>query len=435
MTAPVLAHDVMQYTPRLPGAVGTGVVLVATDGSPSSEVALTAAEIIARHTGSAVEAISALEPVTAPLLAPELAGVMGEAQMAEESRRVAQLEAQVARHAGDAGEWPLLVRHGRPASVVSRAARERNAALVVTGFGAHGIVSRMFGTETPLAIARSADVPVLCVPAGFARMPRVVVVGVDFGNECLRAAAAVRPLLDEATHVYLVHVKPKDRLDMPVDVSTTWEHMYELETQESFQRVTETLGLRPDVGVTTAVLRGAPARELLDFTAAVRADLLVAGHGHRGRWERLAGGSVASALFRGAQCALLLAPHGLPVAMLPSAPRESTELLLDRTRWPFELRRFAERNTGRMATVEVDDVRLGAQIVARNYPFVDADYDWRDDSVELSFGEPEHGRGHLTHVIRGPVSVAIYSGADGRDLVLRIAREEGQTLLSLHSDR
>jgi nucleotide-binding universal stress UspA family protein len=263
-------------------------------------------------------------------------------------------------------------------------------------------------------------------------MPRVVVLAVDFGAECVRAAAAARPLLVNASHVYLVHVKPQERLDMPADVLSEWERSYETELGDAFLRIAETLGLAPDVGVTTVVLRGTPARELLDFSTSTHADMLVAGHGHRSRLERLLGGSVASQLFRGAQCALLLAPDVAAESRLPApSPGGSTERLSERDRWPLELRRFTERNAGRHATVEIDDPRIGAQVVAHDFPFQGADYDWRDDAVEVVLGGERGTRGHFTHVVRGPASISIQRGPDGRDRVLRVERGEGQMMVVL----
>ena len=147
------------------------------------------------------------------------------------------------------------------------------------------------------------------------------------------------------------------------------------------------------------------------------------------------GGSVASQLFRGAQCALLLAPDVDSGASLATLHDLQTETLVQRTRWPADLLGFTERNAGRAATLEIDDARLGAQVVARGYPLSGVDYDWRDDTVELSFGDPVSGRPHFTHMVRGPISIEIQRDAARRDRVLRVARAEGQSLLSFEDDR
>lgn len=411
-----------------------GPILVAIDGSESSEAALMAASLVARSIGAEVEVVSVLEPIVLPLHAPESMAPLLQVQDELEAERERRIAAQVRRHAGPDAQWPTHVEIGRPAVTVAEVARRRTAGLVVTGFGQHNIMVRMFGTETPLKIARVAEVPVLSVPEGFTRLPRTVVVAVDFGRECVRAAAAARALLAEVEHVYLVHVKARDRLDMPANVLSEWERVYEAEMNDAFARVTESLALPADVGVTTAVLRGTPARQILSFTGSTSADLLVAGHGHRGRIDRLIGGSVASQLFRGAQCALLLAPDSHWGTSVATTFYLETESLGERTHWPTALLRFTERNAGRPATLEIDDVRLGAQVVARGYPLAGVDYDWRDDTVELSFGDPASGAPHFTHMVRGPVSIEIRRDASRRDRVLRVARAEGQSLVSLDDD-
>jgi nucleotide-binding universal stress UspA family protein len=433
--------SINRYSPTadaFPGGSATaelhGPILVASDGSESSEAALTAAALLARSTGTDVEVVSVVEPLVLPLHAPESMAPLVQAQDQLEIERERRVSAQVSRHAGPDARWLTHVEIGKPAVTVAEVARSRMAALVVAGFGQHSIIVRMFGTETPLKIARIADVPVLSVPEGFARLPRIAIVAVDFGRECARAAMAARALLAEVRHVYLVHVKARDRLDMPPSVLSEWEQVYEAEVNDAFARVTETLALPPDVGVTTALLRGTPARELLSFAASANADLLVAGHGHRGRIDRLIGGSVASQLFRGAQCALLLAPDVPAGVSIAVAQNVETESLGERTRWPADLLRFTERNVGRAVTLEIDDSRLGAQVVARGYPLAGVDYDWRDDAVELSFGDPVSGRPHFTHMVRGPISIAIQRDAGRRDRVLRIARPDGQSLVSFEDE-
>lgn len=419
------------FTAPAPRGPSGGVILVATDGSAASEVAMTAAELLARRVEARVEVVTAVEPLALPPSFPGTLVMPADVERTVAEQRRERTEGQVERHADAAHRWMAHVEVGPAASVIARVAKERHAALIVTGFGQHGILMRMIGTETPLKVARHADAPVLCVPAGFTRLPRTIVVAVDTGSECVRAAAAARVLLTEATRVFLVHVKPRDRLDVPASVLSEWERAYEAELRDAFTRVTESLGLPPDVAVTTVVLRGSPAPELLGFVTSAEADLLVAGHGHRRPLERLVGGSVASRLFRGAHCALLLAPDVAPLGALRDAPETVTEVFEHRMHWPVELVRFTARNTGRPATLEIDDERLGAQVVAHHYPFLGADYDWRDDAIELSFGDPEANRGHMTHVVKDATSVSIQRGPGPFDRALRIARDDGQALLVL----
>jgi nucleotide-binding universal stress UspA family protein len=251
----------------------------------------------------------------------------------------------------------------------------------------------------------------------------------------VRAAKAARSLLRDASEVHLVHVKPPPPPDVDLASWTAWEPGYDAEVATAFDRVRAALALAPEVACSSSIIRGNKARAVLDFAASVHAELLVAGHARRSRLDRLIGGSVASQLFRGAQCALLLAPDAplrAPTdAAAPIAGIADTEVDADRANWPMELLRFTRRNAGRPVTLEIDDVELGAQVAARGYPLLGADYDWRDDSIEIALGDPA-GRGHFSHVIRGPVAVSILRARDGRDRVLQVRRASSQALVTLH---
>lgn len=431
MTINTYSPAVDAFTAPPTRAPAHGVILVATDGSPAAEVALTAAELMARRLGAPVETVTAIEPMAVPPSFPGTLVLPGDLEQCALDARRRVSDEQVRRHGDPMHPWPLHAEVGEPADVIRRVAAKRGAALLVMGFGKHGLLMRTFGTETPLKVARRVDVPVLCVPPGFGRLPRTVVVAVDMGSECVRAAAAARPLMAEVSRVFLVHVRSRDRLDLPANVLAEWEHSYQRELDDAFARVGESLGLSPDVQMTTVVLRGSAPAEILGFAQSAEADLVVAGHGHRRPLERLVGGSVASRLFRGAQCALLLAPDVQPEASLGDAPDTVTEVFEHRMHWPVELVRFTARNSGRPATLEIDDELLGAQVLARRYPFIGADYDWRDDAVELSFGDPTTRRGHLTHVVKGATTVSIQRGPGGIDRVLRVSRDDGQALVML----
>lgn len=411
-----------------PGAppAARGIVLAAVDGSVASDGALVAAALIAGATGAPIEVVSAVEPMSYPL--GEVVLPRQEIEQALEAERRMLAESQVRGQTGPEEPWPIHVMVGRPADVVSRVARARAAALVVTAFGRHGILARVLGTETPLRIARVCDVPVLCVSPDVARLPHVAVVAIDFGDECLRAAAAARPLLEQATAVHLVHVRRNERLDLPSTTLAEWERLYDGQLDDAFARARRALALPPAVAVSTARLRGDAAPQVLEYAASVHAELLVAGHGHRGPLERLFGGSVASRLFRGAQCALLLAPDAPPALRL-GLPGASTVELTDRARWLDELARFTEHNAGRLAMLEIDDTELGSQVVARGIAFRGADYDWHGDAIELTFGGSGPAGAHLAHVIRGATSIAVQHGREA-DRVLRVGHDHGQALLS-----
>jgi universal stress protein E len=408
-----------------------GPILVASDGSPSAGGAFAAARLLASATGADVHALSVLEPV--PLIVPSAEALMSPVDLSASfvERRRRRLDDQLAQVGDASAGWDMEVRFGRPAATIAEMARARNAGLIVTGLNHHDLLERLFAGDTPVQVARLADAPVLAVPPGFARLPRTVVVAVDLTPSSVRAAAAAHPLISDATAVYLVHVKPQ--YDLPTEVWTAWDREYEELEREAFTEVTAALALPADIGTvaTTLSSAGNPAKELLQFAKSVGAELIVTGHSHRSFADRILGGSVASRLYRGATCAILIVPGARSTPATRPRQLGSTESVNDPSRWSAMFRAFNERNTARYVTLEVDDAELGAQAEARDYQLLGVDYDPHDRSVEIMLGDFPPGRRHLTHVVTKATSVDVLRDPDGRDRVLHIAREGGQTLVTL----
>jgi hypothetical protein len=99
--------------------------------------------------------------------------------------------------------------------------------------------------------------------------------------------------------------------------------------------------------------------------------------------------------------------------------------------WAGMLRDFTERNAARRTRLEVDHPDLGAQLEESERPFRGASYDPRSGTVEIMLGEMGTPEGHLTRAIHGVESVDVLTGEGGRDEVLRVAHDGGQTLLRL----
>jgi hypothetical protein len=98
-----------------------------------------------------------------------------------------------------------------------------------------------------------------------------------------------------------------------------------------------------------------------------------------------------------------------------------------------QLDAFSRRNIGRRGTLEVDDPEIGAQAQEFDYPLRGATYDSHDQRVTLMFGELGWGAPHLTRGIAGASAVDILQDERGRDLALRVAHGDGQTLLTFAS--
>ena len=99
--------------------------------------------------------------------------------------------------------------------------------------------------------------------------------------------------------------------------------------------------------------------------------------------------------------------------------------------WAERLEEFTRRNASRIATMEVIDPDLGAQIENRGLPFLGVDFDPRDASIHIMLGEAKLEGRHLSRSIRGATAVQVLRERDGQDLMLRIAHGRGQTLVTL----
>ena len=404
-------------------------MLVTTDGSATADGAFWAANLLAEATGAIVRVLSVVEPQPVVIPSPEALATPVDLSESFAARRRTAVQDQLHRVVGVKAPWPIEVSFGRPAAVIAEAARSQSAGLIVMGVNHHNPLARLIGGDTPLQVAKIADVPVLAVPASFTKLFRNIVVAVDLTSSSVRAAEAARPLLRYATTVHLVHVKP--RVDVPMEVWTGWEREYEEAERESFEAVTAALELSRDLVPVTTTLRGTPAQEIVRFAQAKQAHLIISGHSRRSFIDRLLGGSVATRLYRGTPCAILIVPDTSPNSAARPEFIGHTESVREPSRWPALFREFTYRNMARRATLEVDDKELGAQAEARDYPFLGVDYDPNDGTVEVMLGDLPPGRRHLTHIVAKPLSVDVLRGPDGKDRVLHILRDGGQTLVTL----
>jgi hypothetical protein len=103
---------------------------------------------------------------------------------------------------------------------------------------------------------------------------------------------------------------------------------------------------------------------------------------------------------------------------------------LPHAEWVAELDAFARHNRGRRATLEVDDPDIGAQAQAFDYPFIGSAFDPHDQRVELMFGSAGNVTNHLTRNIGEVKTIDLLRDERGRDIALRIAHGNGQTLLT-----
>ena len=288
----------------------TSRLLVATDGAESADGAIRFAAALAARDGGSVEVISVTSPMPA---VPPMTGIVsdigllasyeatteifGPAQTERVSEQLARL---------GVADWPLRSVTGWPAQEIAAMAKKHRATLVVMGIGRHKPIDRLLGSEVALQVVRQSEAPVLCVPRDRDRIPRRVLVGVDFSLASESAARAALAIIGDGGALRLVHVRPA--FEFPVPNQERWIELYEEGATLNFDRLVRSLEPPTGVVVETAVARGDAGRELLVDAAAIDADLLVVGAQRQTRGERILLGSVVAKAIRGATCAVLVMP-------------------------------------------------------------------------------------------------------------------------------
>lgn len=311
--APAPGHPHSQYLvgPRpCSGAPRPAIVLVALDGTERSDGALRVAlrRCEALNATLAVLTIAWTEPVGPPV---EMI-LRHEDNTAHRGNQRRAVEDQLVRVTGQPRVHGVAVLDGTPAFTIARVAIERHAALVIVGLGRHGIADRLFSEETALELVRHSRVPVLIVPEDVADTVSHAVVAVDFSEISARAAQAALDTVEPNGIVELVHVMPYVPA-YPFAVEDQEPH--ERWAQSQLDAVVGRLVVPPGVTIHRVAIRGRAANALLAHTRRVGADLIVTGTHGPGFVERAMIGSVATALLRGARCAVLSVPRD-PLAAL-----------------------------------------------------------------------------------------------------------------------
>jgi len=100
-----------------------------------------------------------------------------------------------------------------------------------------------------------------------------------------------------------------------------------------------------------------------------------------------------------------------------------------RTELPEAMEAFAHRNAGRRTWIEVDDPLIGAQEQGHGLPLMGIAYDRKDKRLQIMLGQFGGPGPHLTHTMGDIVRVDLVRDDCGRDVLLRVAQPEVQTLL------
>jgi nucleotide-binding universal stress UspA family protein len=206
----------------------------------------------------------------------------------------------------NADNWTRETVIGSPADEIARAAHARNADLIVMGLRAHAFLDRVFRDETALTVMRRAGAPVLAVTPLLSRLPRRIVVGIDFSRASIAAARAAMGLLDDDGELLLAYVAPP--VETRPEESKAYGGIYAEGLAGAFTRFRQELVSRSDITIDTLVLRGATPAELLSLAARSDADVIAVGSQRHSIARRAFVGGVTTALARAAHRSLLVIP-------------------------------------------------------------------------------------------------------------------------------
>lgn len=291
---------------RGPDPAALGTVLVATDLSPGSAMAIARAARLPLGPRGRV--------VVAAVAAPGGASA-DDADLAERLRGAAvQLAAKISAAAPRARVETLLL-HGQPHEQLAACAATARAELIVLGRHGHRPLADLFGLGTTAdRLVRIADAPVL-VACGQARRPyRRPLAALDhpLAPATRRAIRAGRRLIAPEVRWAGVHVAGDTQAALMRRHRFPTVEIEELRRSEAAQlrhRIGGELARAfPELRWTLRLERGDPRFLIPELAARHRADLIVVGARTRKTLDRRLLGTVAESVLRRARCDVLVAP-------------------------------------------------------------------------------------------------------------------------------
>ena len=133
---------------------------------------------------------------------------------------------------------------------------------------------------------------------------RKVVVPIDFSDPSLAAVDTALELVDDPSHLYLIHVLP---LMTDYELGMVWTNINDEErTERARAAIQERLTGPKYKGVHIEIGLGDPGHEIVDFAETNHAELIVMPSHSRSGLTRLLIGSVAERVVRLAHCPVLV---------------------------------------------------------------------------------------------------------------------------------
>jgi nucleotide-binding universal stress UspA family protein len=290
------------------------LVLCATDLSSDADLAVAAANDIARLFGSRLVFVHAVPyPAPAQVLFPHL--VQGATDRLMAVSRVASetVTTRVASLTGRAADdIDVRVDVGAPDEVIVATAEESGADLLVIGLAGSDSLGKGPGA-TAVRIARHAHCPVLVVREGPVKGP--ILAATDLSDPAqgalsmagLLSVKSAQPMV--ALHVVdyspIVVVPEAFGPGIPIPVSEA-EHKAILGA--AGERLVEVLG-KLEIKADRLIEEGAPSERIVAAAEQIEASLVVIGTSGGGGLRRMLLGSVAEDVLRLAPCSVLLVRH------------------------------------------------------------------------------------------------------------------------------
>lgn len=287
------------------------MILVATDFSPTAEVALAWANELGRQHGAQIELLHA---VTFPPSVPELTPTPGpELQKQIEAAARARLLETAARLRSQGTEVRVHLALGTPSRVIiERAAAIAPLAIVLGTRGLTGWRHLLLGS-TAERVVQGAGTPVLAVHPGDEnrhRPIRSILVPTDFSSDAELAIATARRLLTpiaSGARLILLHA-----FNLPVEytaygpVPTSVRYLQDTGL-EAERRLFELSGQFEQTGlaVETVAREGDPARVIVDEAQRREVDLIAMGTRGLSGLKHLLLGSTADRVVQHAHCPVM----------------------------------------------------------------------------------------------------------------------------------
>ncbi len=289
-------------------------IVLATDGTSQSEPAVELARFVSTRTKADIRVLTVVDQPPIPWgTTDSVIAVDYERGLEAEALNTAKRQISTF---GDR-KWSVEVDSGDPAEIIATKAKVSDARLIIVGLGGHGGVARVFGSETALRLARISETPVLAVEPRLTRLPRRILVAMDFSEASIEAARLALELADESGSVVLAHVVPWKRTPYVPD---EWVRRYEASVSAQLSRVVGWLRRKQGFHIGQRILYGRPGVTLLKYAEELDVDLIATGTHGRTAVKRLLGGQTVDKLIRGARCSVLVFPAAAAFHERPAHP-------------------------------------------------------------------------------------------------------------------